>query len=696
MPEITHFFWIPLLQIFVAFFLLAQGVIVFIQKPKSKLHQSFFLFQFPIALWLVSMGFAYLQSDSERALLFARLGFLGVMYIPVSTYAFSVYFYGDARQEIFIYAGIFLTSLLSILLGRPEFVRGVDRMPWGYYISLGPWSLVTLILFIVYIPLFIRNFYKKYLTAPPEQKRWHLWALVFGGLAYFASIDFIPAFGIRTLLPPFGFLLVGSFVTLMGYFMLRHHLSDLKIIFGRSVGYVAVTTILFFIYLGFFIVFFPRVHTTQEIISNAILFIFASYTLSVFQQKSQKIVDEIFIKEKIDYNQLISQFNSGLRNLSDIKTLLASLFTFFTDTLRVEKSYIFIYEEQEHRFHVYDNVSRDASQQKNVEFSNEFNKYFLLHQGIIDWRDYEYHPMIDETRRSIYLILREYEGKILIPLLHRSQFRGFIVLGEKMSREGYSLPEKSAMKNLVAPFSIAWENAKLYESIQSASRAKTDFVSIASHQLRTPLSGLRWSANILLKKEVGELTEEQKDILQEISKTTERMIEIVNQLLDVVHIEEKESRPEYKFFELDSLVEQIILEKSPIIKKGSIALEKKISKNARRAYASEKFTKTVLSILLDNALKYSPFGGTILVCASVKEEHILVSVRDTGIGIPKKEQGNIFSKFFRASNAQRIEPNGSGLGLYYAKTLVEKQGGEIWFRSEENRGTTLYFTLRAS
>lgn len=690
------FHWIALPQILVAFFLLAQGIIVFIQKPKGSLHQAFFLFQFPIFLWLFSMGLAYLEPDMKQAEFLVKLGFVGVMYIPVSTYAFSVFFLNDRRQIVFIYAGIFLTSFFTLFVNAPAFTRGAILYPWGYYISLGPLSVLSFLLFLLFVPLFVRNFYKKYLASQPEQKRWHFWALVAGIFAFFASVDFFPAFGIHFGFPPVGYLFVGSFVTLMGYFMMRHHLTDLKIIFGRSVGYIFLTLVLFLIYISFFLFLFPSIQTATDIITHALIFLISVYLISFAMPKSQKVIDEMFFKEKIDYAAFITSFNSELRNLTDTQTLMRIFFSFLIDRLRIQRARIFFYQENEKAWMVYRNGMQDYAlpERINALASDSIKKYFIVNTKIIDARDYLYHPILDQARRVILKIFRDYEGKLLVPLTYRSFFLGFILIGEKASGESFSHVETHSLEKLAIPLSISLENARLYENIQNASKLKTDFVSIASHQLRTPLAGLRWSLDVLKKKDLGALNQEQYDLLNQISTITDRMIEIVSQLLEVVHIEEDRSKADVAELKLEPIIRDAISEKSALISQNNIHVEYKISRNASKILAHEKNFKTILSIFLDNALKYTPKGGRVWILARALEGRAQLSVKDTGIGIPKKEQFNIFNKFFRASNAQLVEPNGSGLGLFYAKTLLNRLGGEVWFRSEENRGTTFYFTVQ--
>jgi len=225
---------------------------------------------------------------------------------------------------------------------------------------------------------------------------------------------------------------------------------------------------------------------------------------------------------------------------------------------------------------------------------------------------------------------------------------------------------------------------------------KSEFLSITAHQLRTPLSALKWVMRMLIEGDAGDLKKAQKDLLEKGYGANERMITLVNDLLDVVRIEE--GRFDYKF-EKGSIVEivEAIVQEIRILAetKGVVLSLHKPSHDFPDAFFDpEKFHLGVMNIL-ENAIQYTPKNGRVDVEITLNDDEILILVRDTGIGIPKRELPRIFSKFFRAKNAVLAQPNGSGLGLFIAKNVIEKHGGKIWVESEEGKGTAVYFTLPA-
>lgn len=225
-------------------------------------------------------------------------------------------------------------------------------------------------------------------------------------------------------------------------------------------------------------------------------------------------------------------------------------------------------------------------------------------------------------------------------------------------------------------------------------RAKTEFVSVASHQLRTPLAAIKWFLELLLEGEAGRISSHQKDFLSQISDSTERMIDLVNALLNVSRIETGRILIEPQATDLIKLAEKAITEIKSIIDKRNQKL-KLISpqKTLPAVNIDPRLIFEVFINLLSNASKYTPEKGSITLEILPVEKEIMFRIADTGYGIPAHQQHRVFEKFFRGENIMRYATEGTGLGLYIVKAIVEASGGRIWFESQENKGTVFYFTL---
>ena len=225
-------------------------------------------------------------------------------------------------------------------------------------------------------------------------------------------------------------------------------------------------------------------------------------------------------------------------------------------------------------------------------------------------------------------------------------------------------------------------------------RMKTEFVSLAAHQLRTPLSAVKWTLKILLDGDLGEINQEQRDFIEKTYQSNERMISLINDLLNITRIEEGRYLYKLTLIDIEDVVQSMVNSyKEEADRRGiSLTFKKPEAKLPRVSVDLEKI-KLAIQNLIDNSIRYTKSGGKVLISLSRKEKEIEFLIKDTGMGIPKDQQGRIFTKFFRAPNVIKTDTEGSGLGLFIVKNIVEVHGGKIWFESEEEKGTTFYFTL---
>ena len=224
---------------------------------------------------------------------------------------------------------------------------------------------------------------------------------------------------------------------------------------------------------------------------------------------------------------------------------------------------------------------------------------------------------------------------------------------------------------------------------------KTEFVSVAAHQLRTPLSAVKWSLSLFLQGEIGKLTEEQRDIMDKTYKANERMIKLVNDLLNVARIEEGRFVYQPKVVDFVELVQSVFDSLKKLAAKKEIEFEfikPKFKRNLIVKVDVEKIT-LALKNLMENAIFYTKNKGKVRVSVVKKGKEIEFSVQDNGVGIPKSQQKRIFNKFFRGANVVRMQTQGTGLGLFITKNIIEAHKGKIWFQSKEGKGTTFFFTL---
>jgi two-component system, OmpR family, sensor histidine kinase ResE len=227
-------------------------------------------------------------------------------------------------------------------------------------------------------------------------------------------------------------------------------------------------------------------------------------------------------------------------------------------------------------------------------------------------------------------------------------------------------------------------------------RMKDDFVTVSAHKLRTPTSIVKWSLGMLLAGDFGELNQKQRETTEKAYSSNDRMITLINDLLTAAKTEEGRYISKIELSDMASIIESVVNVYIDITEKKKIKLEfRKPQIPLPGIMIDRQRIEMAMENLLDNAVRYTLSGGEILVEASFSEENkqIEISIKDTGVGIPKDQQDMIFSKFFRGENALKIETEGTGIGLFISKNIIEAHGGKIWFKSEEGKGTTFYFIL---
>ncbi|KUK66240.1 MAG: Multi-sensor signal transduction histidine kinase [Parcubacteria bacterium 34_609] len=223
-------------------------------------------------------------------------------------------------------------------------------------------------------------------------------------------------------------------------------------------------------------------------------------------------------------------------------------------------------------------------------------------------------------------------------------------------------------------------------------KIKTEFISVAAHQLRTPLSTIKWTIRMILDGDVGEISEEQRELLEQTYISNERMIRLINDLLDVSRIEEGRLLYNQEDAQMEDVLDSVVENSQEMIRNKNVVLEINKKETPKVRIDKEKIG-VVIQNLLENAVKYTEPGGKIKITLDNDEKNVIFKIEDSGVGIPKSQQDRIFTKFFRAENVTRMETDGTGLGLYTIKNIVRAHKGQIWFESEENKGTTFYFTI---
>jgi signal transduction histidine kinase len=310
---------------------------------------------------------------------------------------------------------------------------------------------------------------------------------------------------------------------------------------------------------------------------------------------------------------------------------------------------------------------------KLIRFLNRFNiKKEAEDLGVSIW----------QTPSFLFLALGIFIIMIMVIVYFISQFGyspEFLVIAESIV--------------VVVIFSIGNFIIHGIENIAKANKMKSEFVTIASHQLKTPLSQINWELEILLSKNKEGLSEKQLEIIKTISQSHETMKRLVNDLLDVARIDQGRLVLNKEKVNILEIFEKVIEENSLLAKASNVEINFIRPENVPEILADKKRLLVVVDNLISNAVKYIEKKGFVEVKLEFDEKEVFVSIKDNGVGIPDNQQDKVFEKFFRSNNAVKYQTEGTGLGLYISKNIIEQSGGELWFKSIEGIGSDFFFSL---
>lgn len=249
-------------------------------------------------------------------------------------------------------------------------------------------------------------------------------------------------------------------------------------------------------------------------------------------------------------------------------------------------------------------------------------------------------------------------------------------------------------------FIIAFVITHSFERLAEANRMKSEFINIVSHQLRSPLSNLKWTLELMMSGRIDSVSEKQLEYFRILKENSDRMRELIKDLLIVSRIETAKLLFKKQEFSLEDLVKKLLSEFKYFADASNVEIEFNPEPDLPKVLTDPYQIKQVIENLLDNAIRYiNPARegiknkGRIEIDLKKKNKNLYLEIKDNGVGIPKKDQKYIFQKFFRSENVLKYQTQGSGLGLYIAKSIIEKSNGKIGFKSEENKGSTFWFTL---
>jgi signal transduction histidine kinase len=286
------------------------------------------------------------------------------------------------------------------------------------------------------------------------------------------------------------------------------------------------------------------------------------------------------------------------------------------------------------------------------------------------------------------------DWEITVPIQREGHVSGVVAL-DRADNKAFSEESRAFLVRLTDHAAVAIENARLYQQVQEANQAKTDFVHVVTHELRAPMTTIKGYADMIAMS--SDLDDKQKRFLAIIRSSVERMSTLVSDLSDISRIESGKLNIEIEpHITIDECLNRVLDQLRGQIDERGHQIKTELAKGLPAVQADPKRVDQVLTNLISNAYKYTPNNGTITVSARKEGHFVRVAVSDTGVGMTPQELNRLFTKFWRADDLHVREQPGTGLGLTITKNLIEMQGGQLTVESAKGEGTTFSFTLPVS
>ncbi len=483
-----------------------------------------------------------------------------------------------------------------------------------------------------------------------------------------------------------------------------------------DIRFAAVRTLAYVLSLSFVVVIYYSLATAissiffvDNVINQGTLgVVLALGLLLAFQPLKRffdRLTNNVFYRDNYVTDEFFARLNKILTSTTDLRSLLERSANEVASTFKSEQAFFCVTTVDGRHI----TAGTDGHQKMPKEDA-------LLLQGIKDVKHRVVVASLLKKDNEIYRLMKSHKVELVLPLT-QSGVAGCLCLGYHLNSHYNSRDLKVlgtmadelviAIQNMLSIQEVKDLNETLQQRVANATRelrgsnatlreldrAKDEFVSMASHQLRTPLTSVKGYISMVLEGDAGKITETQRKFLEEAFTSSERMVNLINDFLNVSRLQTGKFVIEKHPVDLAKIVEQEIDGLKPSALSRDLRFKYKKPSNFPKILVDEGKLRQVIMNFCDNAIYYSHSGTAINVSLSLENNKAVFMVKDTGIGVPKEEQDQLFGKFFRATNARKQRPDGTGVGLFLARKVIDAHRGEIIFKSTGGKGSTFGFKL---
>jgi signal transduction histidine kinase/MFS family permease len=491
-------------------------------------------------------------------------------------------------------------------------------------------------------------------------------------------------------------------------------LFDLRIVIARSVAYIFSVGLLIGLYstavFGLAKFTFSVELSTIQVIFFALLSAITALVFQPIKRYFDKVSNRLFYRDAYDGQELLNNVNSDLVGEIDLYKLLNNTANTIKKNIKAGFCNFYIDQKASIEFHA---VGTDLKIFAKSEWE-ELIKHLGQNQAKII-------SEVGENDEKIAKLLRELQIGAIVKMTSQDQDVGYLITGQKLSGNTYTGQDVQILEIIADEVAIAVQNNLRYEEIAhfnitlqkkvddataqlkktneklvALDEAKDEFISMASHQLRTPLTSMKGYVSMVIDGDAGKISSQQKNLLAQAFVSSQRMVYLIADLLNVSRLKTGKFVIEAKPTYLPDVVESELSQLTETVKARGLEMVFDKPKEFPTLNLDETKTRQVIMNFADNAIYYTPKGGLIKVKLETTKDLVEFTVIDTGIGVPQADQHHLFTKFYRGGNARKARPDGTGLGLFMAKKVIAAEGGAIIFKTQEGKGSTFGFSFPRS
>jgi signal transduction histidine kinase len=707
-----------------------MGFLVF-RNSRELANKLFLLFVLTDTLWLLSVSLITTSTLGTNVYL-GRFAYAIAILLLMMTQAFTnellhLQFRHNKLYLFFMYGvgGVFtLVTLLTNLVIKSIVIN--ESLPFPKYgmlypLIMGYIAAAVVIFFIVLVERWLSLGGQRNGMARRQLD------LVASGLTIFGVVSVLTNLILPAILGqswPVRFMPFGSFVLGLTFFyaISKYRLFDIRGAVVRSTTYVLLIAVLGGLFvltanIGGALLTSSHNHGQQfQQVFNLLIALIIAISFHLLRVLFDKVTDRIFFQDSYDPQRLFNDFNQGLVSTIELEELLKTASEIIVRYLKSDYCVVVLRTKSSHQPRVIGTTSKSFSHH---DLAIAHDRHFVGHSDLP--------PVISKDSlgagyEGLGQVLAANNISIIARLNANDNVRlGHLIIGSKKSGNPYNAQDMRIVETLANELVIAIQNALRFEEIEqfnatlqekvddatkrlrqtnaklrTLDETKDDFISMASHQLRTPLTSVKGYVSMVLDGDAGKISPLQRKLLTQSFVSSQRMVYLISDLLNLSRLRTGKFIIEATPCNLADIVKGEIEQLVETAKARELTLVYNKPDHFPTYMLDETKLRQVIMNFVDNAIYYTPSGGTIEVNLVDRPESIELTVVDNGIGVPKAEQHHLFTKFFRAHNAKRARPDGTGLGLFMAKKVVIAQGGAIVFKSQEGKGSTFGFTFAKS